>query len=53
MPTISSECLTKNKDILNFINHTSDGTGNKLMPMWIENLKVNKETFKQSAGCRF
>ena len=47
---ISSEYLTKNKDILNFINLTSNSTGEKLMGTWIDNLRSNRETFKTSDG---
>lgn len=50
MPNISSTYLSDNKDILNFINTTSDNTGNKLIPMWIENLRTNRDIFKQSEG---
>ncbi len=50
MPNISSKYLTDNKDILDFINSSSDLTGNRLMPMWMDNLRVNRETFKESDG---
>ena len=46
----SSEYLTKNEDILNFINATSNRTGGSMMDTWVDNLRLNRETFKSSDG---
>ena len=45
---VVSEYITKNKDILNFVSHVSDKTGARLMKLWIENLRNNRELFRQT-----
>ena len=50
MTEVSSKYLTENKDILDFVMNASSETGKKLMGTWIENLRTNREIFKESNG---
>jgi len=50
MTLISSDYLTNNKDIRRFIDMTSGSTGKRMLNMWVENLRKNKDTFRNSSG---
>jgi len=44
---VTSDYLSKNEDIFNFLNSVSDNTGNYSMGKWIENLRDNRELFRK------
>ncbi len=44
---IVSNYLTENKDFKEFISTTSDNTGRRNMDTWIQNLRENRNLFKQ------